>query len=218
MQVRHPIFDEQDYLDDAKETVRSICPIRSEMRTSCQWWASCDNDLQLRHPYKTYLIMAVLWTKRTCLCHLFINKCLHNACQVFTNFTTREINPKITLSWALKQFVTRVHALLSMYCYMWYTVACPSYAQQTDYTSMYPQFATNWCMVAVNLLSRWRTKLLTNWHLRSRRWLVDKNGNSISIADIIPLTIESWYDRWPNRTWSIWLRFRFFASGHQDCT
>ena len=110
MQVRHPIFDQPDYLDDAKETVRSICPIRSEMRTSCQWWVSCDSDLQLRHQYKTYLIMVVLWTKRTCLCHLFINKCVHNACQLFTNFTTREINIKITLSWALKQFVTRVRA------------------------------------------------------------------------------------------------------------
>ena len=124
MQVRHPIFDEPDYLDDAKETVRSICPIRSEMRTSCQWWVSCDSHLQLRHLYKTYLIMAVLWRTRTCLCHLFINKCLHNACQLFTNFTTREINTKITLSWALKQFVTRVHALLSMYCfeYMHYSL------------------------------------------------------------------------------------------------
>ena len=149
MQVRHPIFDKPDYLDDAKETVRSIYPILSEMRTSCQCWVSCDSDLQLRHPYKTYLIMAVLWRKRTCLCHL-INKCLHNACQLFTNFTTRVINTKITISWALKQFVTRVHALFSMYRFLWDTVACPSYAQQTDYTSMYPQFATNWCMVAGN--------------------------------------------------------------------
>ena len=30
-------------------------------------------------------------------------------------FTTREINTKITLSWALKQFVTRVHTLFYIY-------------------------------------------------------------------------------------------------------
>ena len=30
-------------------------------------------------------------------------------------FATREINTKITLSWALKQFVTRVHTLFSIY-------------------------------------------------------------------------------------------------------
>ena len=31
-------------------------------------------------------------------------------------FATREINTKITLSWALKQFVTRVYTLFSIYC------------------------------------------------------------------------------------------------------
>ena len=35
-------------------------------------------------------------------------------------FATREINTKITLSWALKRFVTRVHTLFSIYlCWCW---------------------------------------------------------------------------------------------------
>ena len=31
------------------------------------------------------------------------------------SFATREVNTKITLSWALKQFVTRTHTLVAMY-------------------------------------------------------------------------------------------------------
>ena len=50
----------------------------------------------------------------------------NNVCTFVTNcfatfvtncFATREINTKITLSWALKQFVTRVRTLLSLYAY-----------------------------------------------------------------------------------------------------
>ena len=75
----------------------------------------------VRHTAHTTLSYTTAREYRHCHCHchsrdeLFLRSLECYFCVYFPRcFATREINTKITLSWAPKQFVTRVHTLFSI--------------------------------------------------------------------------------------------------------